>query len=427
MYTLFFSYLLPTSVAVSFFWSFYQIFLRKDTHFVLNRCFLIVGLIFSLALPFIHIYYSLPIENIVTNSVAFRDDMYHSIASISTVGSLEKSFDFGQLFFLIYIIGAILFFVRLLIHLGSLVYIMNKYGVRRENNRLVVYMNNETDHFSFWYITFINRAKLAHDDEQVVFAHETAHIKQFHFVDLLFVEIACVLLWFNPFIWLYKHSLKTVHEFLADQEVLKKGISKTNYYQLLFTQCVGFRFDTLTNSFHYSTIKTRIRMMTTTKTNNKSTLKFLLVLPAVAALLFLFSCQNETAIVEPLSDSASVMPDRAPVYKNGDSDIAAFFLSTLNFDDWKSKITNFSDIQITFTIEEDGSASAATNLRNQGSYTSTDFPNCYDKMEKWTPALKDGKPIKSTYVYHAGDVLREALQKRGITVFWISIREEELK
>ena len=52
--------------------------------------------------------------------------------------------------------------------------------------------------------------------------HELTHIRQKHSYDIVFIELLNILFWLSPMVYLYKKSLKNVHEYLADAAVLKE-------------------------------------------------------------------------------------------------------------------------------------------------------------------------------------------------------------
>lgn len=93
--------------------------------------------------------------------------------------------------------------------------------------------------------TFLNKVVLSEKDfrenKDIVVAHEYAHIRHNHAVDLLFCELFTALHFFNPFMWLLRRDLKLVHEYQADEAVLKTGIDAQKYQLLVLEKAVGER------------------------------------------------------------------------------------------------------------------------------------------------------------------------------------------
>ncbi|NES86127.1 MAG: hypothetical protein F6K10_34765, partial [Moorea sp. SIO2B7] len=68
--------------------------------------------------------------------------------------------------------------------------------------------------------------------------HEETHIKRLHSIDILFVELIHIIMWFNPIIHLYKKSLQSIHEYEADQAALQTA-SYPKYGQILLVDLKG--------------------------------------------------------------------------------------------------------------------------------------------------------------------------------------------
>ena len=73
--------------------------------------------------------------------------------------------------------------------------------------------------------------------------------------------------WFNPAMWLFRKELKAIHEFEADESVLKTEIDAKKYQLLLIQKTVGTRLYSMVNSFDHSSLKKRITMMLKKKSN----------------------------------------------------------------------------------------------------------------------------------------------------------------
>jgi beta-lactamase regulating signal transducer with metallopeptidase domain len=86
------------------------------------------------------------------------------------------------------------------------------------------------------------------------------HVRQKHTVDILLAELLTIVNWYNPFVWLIRYSIRQNLEFIADCEVLKKGLDKKSYqYHLL--SVMGQVEYKLANNFNFSSLKKRIVMM----------------------------------------------------------------------------------------------------------------------------------------------------------------------
>jgi Antirepressor regulating drug resistance, predicted signal transduction N-terminal membrane component len=150
---------------------------------------------------------------------------------------------------------------------------------------------------------------------QQVLCHERAHIRQHHTADLLLLEAVKVFQWFNPLIYLYLREMKSVHEYLADEEVLAQGAVKRDYLELLYKQlCVG-KFTPVGSSFRHFLTKKRIQMMNQKAKRTVSAWWLTALIPIIACLL-LVNCHpktdnlpEEVAADEEVCENPDVMPE----------------------------------------------------------------------------------------------------------------------
>jgi hypothetical protein len=98
----------------------------------------------------------------------------------------------------------------------------------------VIHVPGIRSSFSFFgHIFMDNQTDLQEVEKKLILEHESAHIEQYHWVDILLAQIVCSLQWFNPFAWMYLHSVKQNQEFLADRSIIEKGYSPVVYYAVL--------------------------------------------------------------------------------------------------------------------------------------------------------------------------------------------------
>lgn len=131
-------------------------------------------------------------------------------------------------------------------------------------------------------------------DMRMVTAHEEAHLRRLHWLDLIPAQLTVILQWFSPAAWLMMRELKTVHEFQADCEVA--GDDPAAYQMMLLKKTVGSSFPTFADSLNHSQIKLRITMMMTKRTR-PSRMVTALALPAMAALAAMTLSQPAVADV----------------------------------------------------------------------------------------------------------------------------------
>ena len=134
---------------------------------------------------------------------------------------------------------------------------------------------------------------MSHDDYAnnrcFVLTHEQEHIRLRHYIDLIILQFATIIQWFNPFVWLIGKNLKAIHEFEVDEAVLNKGIDATQYQKFLVVKAVGNRLQPFANNLNKESLKRRIIMMNQKRSNRWMMLKALLVIPVATLAVSVFA------------------------------------------------------------------------------------------------------------------------------------------
>jgi TonB family protein len=265
-------YLLQVNIYLIIFYCFYRLLLDNETYFVLNRLYLVLSGVFSLAIPFLR--FELFSEKVVS------DKLYLSISELNTVVTnyailpqTQEQYDWGRLIVMVYLLGVLIY----LLHFAYQLFAVNQL------------FNNTNTNNAF---SFFNRKSVAHNlpERATVDLHEDIHIKQLHTIDVIFFELLAIITWFNPVIYLYKKSIKNIHEYLADEAAAKFQGDKEAYAILLLSRAFGVSPNTLTNGFFTkSLIKKRIFMLHKQRSKKIAILKYGLFLPLFAITLVLSS------------------------------------------------------------------------------------------------------------------------------------------
>jgi TonB family protein len=285
-------YTVKAGIALTVLYLFYWLFLRKDTHFYLNRFVLVFSVVISLVIPSIPMArVNIPgiFEKLPTLVIDFgkaetlaRGIPAESVPTNASTGNL------WHIIFVIYLLGAVIVFCRLIYQAIFLHAITRLSKKVKYQGYTIIYMNNEMTPFSYFSRIFIPSGQVDDSSFDSIIAHERSHLMQGHYIDLFIIEIMTVLQWFNPVMWFYEKSIKEVHEYLADDAVLSAGSNQGRYQALLVNQAIGGPVFILTNQFNQSLIKKRIMMMKKMKTSQLAKFKALLILPLIAALMLAF-------------------------------------------------------------------------------------------------------------------------------------------
>ena len=286
----FWIYLLKSGIALWMFFGIYWIFLRKETFFSLNRSVLLGSVALSFILPFVRI------ENLFTLSSTpvipsfFMDFGEEAgITAISPEGSLDLRRLMTIIVFGVYFSGVVFLGIRLLYQMIRLFRLSKKYPVARRDGMELVFVDEEIIPCSFFKNIFINRSAQTEEELGKIILHESAHVKNRHFIDLILFGLAGIIHWFNPVMWLFERSIREVHEYEADREVLRQEPDKFRYQATLVNQVTGIEIFKLANSFSKSITKKRMIMMSKMKSRKLSGMKVLFVLPVILCLIFAFS------------------------------------------------------------------------------------------------------------------------------------------
>jgi hypothetical protein len=195
----------------------------------------------------------------------------------------------------VYAAGVGLFLLLFLVRIGRLAVLAARCGCERHRGLRIVLCGHPGESFSFFHFVFLNKAKIPEGDRERVLAHELAHVRQLHSIDIVFAELLTAIQWFNPFVWPYRRSLRETHEYLADRAVIAQGCGLARYQLLIVEQHVGGRLLELASSFRTSQIKRRIAMLSKEETKGLARWKPLLILPLALALVLAFA-ESRTVI-----------------------------------------------------------------------------------------------------------------------------------
>lgn len=149
-------------------------------------------------------------------------------------------------------------------------------GVKRKV-RLIVH-SKEMAPFSWMRYIMVSEKDMNEDGREILI-HELSHIRHGHSLDLILMDLLIVFQWFNPAVWLMKQSVQQVHEFQADDSVLRAGVNAKQYQLLLIKKAVGIRRYSMVNSFNHSKLKKRITMMWKKKSSKWAFAKCIYALP----------------------------------------------------------------------------------------------------------------------------------------------------
>ena len=285
-------YLFEANCALLLLGLFYYAFLKNETDFRRKRLYLLGSTLFALILPLLHL------DIFKDQGEAIRDIQTMVLPEIVIGGgelqeaeTVTRSFSWVSM---LYWSGVIVLGLWLLFQIGQVIWFFsaNVNRLERKDRHIIIRTNGTLPTFSFFNLLFFdNSVRLSSEEEQRVIAHELAHIKQYHSLDILFLESVKIIFWFNPVSWYNRKEIQELHEYLAD-DVLLREIDAEEYSDLLARMALNKAHLSIGHHFNKSKTLKRINMMKTTKTKIRNW-KWASLLPFVLILLIAFSCNDE--------------------------------------------------------------------------------------------------------------------------------------
>lgn len=267
------------AIALAVFYMFYRLLLSKETFHRFNRIVLLGTAALSFVLPLCVITFKevVVVPAMTGSSETIIGEVAGTAAMVPEVSEpiwpviLCSIFALGALAVLIHVVISIIG-IRRMIRSGN--------SQALESGETLIITETDTAPFSWMKYIVISREDYESGYSQIL-THEKAHIALRHSWDILFVDMITALQWFNPAIWMLKADLRALHEFEADDAVLRSGANIKEYQYLLIRKAVSKSGYSVANSFNHSTLKARITMMLNKKSSRMSAWKALYVIPLV--------------------------------------------------------------------------------------------------------------------------------------------------
>ena len=321
----FLTYQLKVAVIMAVFYIFFRLLLIKDTWHRLNRIVLLSTALLSLLLPVciitIHKTEVLPMP------------MTQLMQAVSSTPAQPSTPWWHIALMTVYAAGVVFVLVRVLesaLRVRSIIRHARK-EVSSDGTTVFVMPGNDPS-FSWMGHIVISEADWS-NHETAVIDHEKAHVTLRHSIDVLITDIIAALQWFNPAIWMLRIDLRAVHEYEADDAVLRSGTDLRSYQYLLISKAAAMNGYTIANNFNHSILKNRIFMMEKVTSTRRSLLRALYLLPLVCISLAL---NAQTKVNYVYNDNEADQSPKVTVAKVTLNQDSLEFTGTLNYDLIKS-------------------------------------------------------------------------------------------
>lgn len=311
-------YLLKVSACTALFFAFYLLVLRKLTFFKLNRFYLLGALVLSFTIPALQFKVEKEIEapqlmQLTPIATNISNDINNGAINIEVIQANPPEFNWLTVIPYTYCIIAFAIIGFSLFHLYQIILQARK--VSLNNNGLkVIYKTGGFTNCSFFKYVFVDNENLNEEEISVLLNHEAVHAGQYHSIDKVLMIICKAFLWFNPIVYLFDKELEQTHEYEADL-ITSAFCGSERYASLLLRLAVSKSEMPMAHNFVKSPVKERIKMLFNSKSKKMKKLSYLLALPIVFCLVWMFAVevvyaqtkQNIALDIQPPAENGEII------------------------------------------------------------------------------------------------------------------------
>ena len=322
------------AVVLLAFYLFYRFLLKKETFHRFNRVVLVGTAVLSFLLPLCIITIHRPME---TSAAAPVEPVIVSeLPEMEATQTLQASQPWWPVALtILFWMGVAFVLTRVVISILSIIKVISQgEQAGEENGCKIIVTERDIDPFSWMKYIVLSRKDWEGPHESVL-THEKAHIGFRHSIEILLVDVLSALQWFNPALWMLRADLQELHEYEADDAVLRSGTNIKEYQYLLIRKAVSKSGYSVANSFNHSILKNRITMMSKSKSPLSRGLRVLWMLPLVCLAIGL---QARTVYVPVDKDSENLISNET---------------ATLSGSVWKGEHGDLSFFDKTFEIRSE--------------------------------------------------------------------------
>ncbi len=157
--------------------------------------------------------------------------------------------------------------------------------IYHQGHKLRIIPNGQPSPFCFCGSIYLSEADFSSLPEMIL-THESSHIRHLHFIDLIIGRMLLILQWWNPMAWLLVREMQQVHEYQADNDVLKAGYDTKEYQYLLLNRTISDARSGLVSGFKQSALKDRLKMINRENSWRKKVIALLIMLASASFVTF---------------------------------------------------------------------------------------------------------------------------------------------
>jgi len=409
------SYLLKVSIGVTIVWLLWQAFMRRENNFALSRLFILLGVALSVILPAIA-----PEISITSNSIISTQQEFYMVKLKEITVTAQNNGANIPWFLVGYGAISLFFAFRFNRRLASIVALYSKANKQRNGSWVIVNHQRDIPPFSFLNLCFINKKNIPNSSIQDVLDHEKAHFSKLHSLDIILFEILSVFQWFNPLFWQLKKRLIEVHEFQADEGVLKKRVDLYAYQESIVSLAFNGIALPIGNCFNKSLTLKRLAMMNLNEKRKGAVIRFSLSLMILGSLLFTIACEKapetselEEVVVTAKSEGAAevqecpvdgeifLVVEKMPKFDGGDAnEFRKFIAQKVTYPKEAQKQSIQGRVYVQVIITKTGNVSNVKVIRGVApslDQAAVDVVKLSDG--RWTPGYQRGEAVNVSYTF----------------------------
>ena len=404
-------YIIKSAMALALLYTCIIPLLEKETFHRLNRILILGCLIMSFAIPLVHFTGGTnPTVDMVRQAVQLPEVLIDGNASEQSVWS------WADIIICIYIIGAVAIFLMTVVQTVRLTRQLHQCEHITDNRgNTIVLTDYATSPFCLFHYIVMSRDDYA-NNRSYILTHEQEHIRLGHCIDLIILQVATIIQWFNPFVWLIGKNLKAIHEFEVDEAVLNKGIDATQYQKFLVIKAVGNRLQPFANNLNKESLKRRIIMMNQKKSNRWMMLKALFIIPVATLAVSVFASNTGVSTVtgeavrtanalpttnmqtQQSATKAYEVVEVMPKFKGGESAMMEFLMMNMKYPQAAVKAKQQGRAIVGFVVRKDGTVSDVHITKSAGyAVLDEEAMRVVKAMPAWEPGKQKGKPVDVKY------------------------------
>ncbi|MDY3968441.1 MAG: M56 family metallopeptidase [Prevotella sp.] len=404
-------YIIKSAMALALLYTCIIPLLEKETFHRLNRLLILGCLVLSFAIPLVHFTGGTnPTVDMVRQAVQLPEVLINGNAKEQSVWS------WADIMTCIYIIGVVAIFTMTVVQTVRLTRQLRQCEHITDNRgNTVVLTDCATSPFCLFHYIVMSRDDYA-NNRSYILTHEQEHIRLGHSIDLIILQFATIIQWFNPFVWLIGKNLKAIHEFEVDEAVLNKGIDATQYQKFLVIKAVGNRLQPFANNLNKESLKRRIIMMNQKKSNRWMMLKALFVIPVATLAVSVFAngtdVSNMAKETTPTAAALSTtnmqtqksdkkifrVVEEMPKFKGGDAKLMELLMMNMKYPESAIKAKQQGRAIVGFVVRKDGTVSDVYIEKSTGyDVLDNEAMRVVKSMPAWEPGKQKGKPVNVKY------------------------------